>query len=301
MSTDRDVTRIVRSWLEEGATALPDRVLDQVLDQLPATRQRRPWWPARRIADMNNVAKLAIAAAAVVVVAVVGINLLPASGGAGDGGPAVSPSPSPALSPSPSPRPSPSPTPAAVFPPRGELAVGSRHSMTLEGVALSFSVPTSDWMSNGSFGVVKSTGVGPDGAGFIFWTYTPTGVFADPCAYKKAAPVGSSTAALAAAVATIPGTVLVSGPTDVTVGGHPAKHVVLTVREDVDCTANSFMLWYAPREDLARYATELGSTIMVWIVDVDGTPVWIDGETYKGAGPVPGQQIQQIVDSIQFE
>ena len=41
MSTDRDVTRIVRSWLEEGVTALPDRVLDAVLDQLPATPQRR--------------------------------------------------------------------------------------------------------------------------------------------------------------------------------------------------------------------------------------------------------------------
>ena len=55
MSTDRDVTRIVRSWLEEGATALPDRVLDAVLDQVPATPQRRPWWPAWRINEMNNV------------------------------------------------------------------------------------------------------------------------------------------------------------------------------------------------------------------------------------------------------
>ena len=77
MSTDRDVTRIVRSWLEEGVTALPDRVLDTVLDQLPATPQRRAWWPARRLREMNNLAKLAIAAAAVVVVAIVGINLLP--------------------------------------------------------------------------------------------------------------------------------------------------------------------------------------------------------------------------------
>ena len=48
MSTDRDTTRIVRSWLEEGVTALPDRVLDTVLDQVPATPQRRSWWPARR-------------------------------------------------------------------------------------------------------------------------------------------------------------------------------------------------------------------------------------------------------------
>ena len=41
MNPERDTTRIVRSWLENGVTDLPDRVLDTVLDQLPATPQRR--------------------------------------------------------------------------------------------------------------------------------------------------------------------------------------------------------------------------------------------------------------------
>jgi hypothetical protein len=95
MATDRDTTRIVRSWLEEGRTALPDHILDAVLDQVPATRQRRAWWPAWRFADMNNIAKLLIAAAAVAVVAIVGINLLPARDGGAGGGSVVSPSPSP--------------------------------------------------------------------------------------------------------------------------------------------------------------------------------------------------------------
>ncbi len=99
MSTDRDVTRIVRSWLEEGATSLPDRVLDGVLDQLPATPQRRAWWPAWRLSEMNNFAKLAIAAAAVVVIAIVGINLLPRSGGVA--GPGPTPTPAPSASPAP--------------------------------------------------------------------------------------------------------------------------------------------------------------------------------------------------------
>lgn len=298
MHTERDVTRIVRSWLRTDEHEFADRVLETVLAQLDTTPQCRSWWPARRYADMNNIAKLAIAAAAVVVVAVVGINLLPASGGVGGSGPAVSPSPSP----SPSPQPSPSPSPAAAaFPPRGELAIDTRQPMTGGGVPYSFSVPTSDWISNGDFGIDKAAGVGPDGAGFILWPdNAPVGVFADPCANVTAPPIGPSAAALAAAVATLPGTDLVSGPSDVTVGGYPAKHVVLTVREDVDCNANSFYLWYAPG-DLARYATELGSTIRVWIVDVDGKIVWIDGETYKGAGPEPGQEIQQIVDSIRFE
>ena len=65
MSTDCDTTRIVRSWLEVGATALPDRVLDQVLDQLPTTSQRRAWWPARRFQEMSSAWKFAIAAAAI--------------------------------------------------------------------------------------------------------------------------------------------------------------------------------------------------------------------------------------------
>ena len=64
MNADRDVTRIVRSWLEEGVDVLPDRVLDRVFDQLPATPQRRSWWPVRRFASMNTPIRYAIAAAA---------------------------------------------------------------------------------------------------------------------------------------------------------------------------------------------------------------------------------------------
>ena len=92
MSTDRDVTRIVRSWLEDGVTALPDRVLDNVLDQLSTTPQRRSW--ARRFSYMTTYVKFALVAAAVLVVAVVGYNFLPGRGGVG--APTASPSPSPA-------------------------------------------------------------------------------------------------------------------------------------------------------------------------------------------------------------
>ena len=83
MSTDREVTRIVRSWLEDGVTTLPDRVLDAVLDQVPATPQRRPWWPARRFPSMFTPVRISLAAAAVVVIAVLGINLLTKTPGVG--------------------------------------------------------------------------------------------------------------------------------------------------------------------------------------------------------------------------
>jgi len=95
MSTDRDITRTVRSWLEDGVTALPDRVLDDVLDQLPATHQRRAtWWPARRIAQMNTAARFGLAAAAVVVAALLGYNYLVAPNIGDPGLDDVSPTPS---------------------------------------------------------------------------------------------------------------------------------------------------------------------------------------------------------------
>lgn len=75
MSTDRELTSIVRSWLDKGVNALPDRVLDAVLDQVPTIPQRRAWWPARRLPTLNTYARLAVAAAAVVLAAVVGIGL----------------------------------------------------------------------------------------------------------------------------------------------------------------------------------------------------------------------------------
>ena len=99
MSTDRDTTRIVRSWLEEGATALPDRVLDTVLDQIPATQQRRSWWPPRRLPNMNSYTRIGLGAAAAVAVVLAGIGLL---GTRSDVGPATSPTPSSASSVSPS-------------------------------------------------------------------------------------------------------------------------------------------------------------------------------------------------------
>jgi hypothetical protein len=294
MQTDRETARIVRSWLDEGVTALPDRVLDAVLDQVPATRQRRPWWPSRRFADMNSIAKFAIAAAAVVVVAVIGVNLLPRTGGESGGGPVASASPSA----SPSPGLSPSPA-AADFPPDGDLAIG-RHSMTRGGVRLSISVPTSGWHSEQGYFINNDAGVTPQGASFLFWDPSPIGVYSDPCAQKTAPPAGPSTADLATAVSTVPGTDLVSGPSDVKVGGRDAKHVVFTIPEDLAC-GPGFHLWYGENEGQARYATALGSTHRVWIVDVDGTRLFIEAETYKDATPEIEQEVQQIVDSIQFE
>ena len=77
MSTDRDVTRIVRSWLRTDEYGSADRVLNSVLDQLDTTHQRRlTWWPARRFPPMSTTLRIALATAAVVILAFLGIRFL---------------------------------------------------------------------------------------------------------------------------------------------------------------------------------------------------------------------------------
>ena len=302
MATERDVTRIVQSWLRTDEHESADRVLDNVLALLDATPQRRSWWPARRFADMNITAKLATAAAAVVVAALVGVLFLPRGTGV------VSPGATPTLPPSrsASPSQSPSPAPSAVadpFPPDGALASG-RYTMTRGDVRLSVDVPTSGWSSSQGYFIGTDTDPKPDYVSFLFWDPSPKGVFVDSCAHKAGPQVGPSIADLASAVSTMPDVTLVSGPANVTVGGRAAKLVVVKVPLDAKCpaVAEGFDLWYGNRDNGEdRYATALGVTLRVWIIDVDGTRLMIEAETFKEAGPNTAQVVQKVIDSIQFE
>jgi hypothetical protein len=106
------VTRIVRSWLDDGVTELPDRVLDAVLDQVPATRQRRAWWPAWRLPLMNSAMRLGVAAVVVVILGAIGIGLAGSRGSSSVGvAPTATPGSQPPVACTPStPIPGPSPT-----------------------------------------------------------------------------------------------------------------------------------------------------------------------------------------------
>jgi hypothetical protein len=176
-----------------------------------------------------------------------------------------------------------------------------RYSLTVEGVPFSFSVPTPGWERFGSISLNKST-VGPQGAeAMIYWMGFPEGIHADPCRHLRSASVGPSAAELAAVVSTAPGTTLVTGPSDVTVGGRAAKHVVITVREDVGCDPGFFYTWQDAEEGALWPITDVGDTIRVWIVDVDGTRLFIAGETKMAAGSELEQEIRQIIESIRFD
>jgi hypothetical protein len=238
----------------------------------------------RRFAEMNSVARLAIAGAVVVIVAGVGMLLPPPSASA------------PA-------QPGSSPTAARVG-----LASDShngRQTVTEDGIRFSFLARRSaGWERHGGPSARKrprslnKSAVGPqDAEAMIYWASYPRGDYADPCARVLSPQVGRSAADLAAAVSTAPGTKLVNGPSDVSVGGRPAKHVVLAVRENVGCDPGFFYTWQAGRLGAFWRTTDVGDMIRVWIVAVGGKRLFIAAATKGG---MLTKEIQQIVASIRF-
>ena len=69
---------------------------------------------------------------------------------------------------------------------------------------------------------------------------------------------------------------------------------------EIGCKPEDFYLWDGPGES-ARYASQLPTTIRVWIIDVGGERIVIESELLAGATPELDQEIDQIVDSIRFE
>ena len=286
MHTEQDVSRIVRSWLRVDEHESADQVLAIVLDSLDATPQRRQWWPARRTPEMNSYAKLAIAAVAVVAVAIVGFNLLPAGSNPEVGGPAVTVSPTAVAEPSPSAEAAPWPT--------GPLEV-RHYNVTANGVPLSFAIPTTGWRGH-QLGDALETGTFPtDNYAWIVFPGDITAVATDPCKGQAARVEGDSIDDLATALTTIPGTTA-AAPVDATVGGLPAKLVVLTIDADPPCAMNEFWLY----GEASLYPNTVDSTVRLWIIEV-ANQRWVIHTDQAGPNPEVEQQIQQIVDSIQFE
>ena len=189
-------------------------------------------------------------------------------------------------------------------------AAHGRVSRTVEGVRFTLSVP--GW-ANGPIeqigGTARTYGlyisksvVGPqDAEAVIYWTGFHDRAQATPCTKLLSSASGGSTAELAAAVATAPGTKVISGPSRVTVGGRPAQQVMLTVRRDLGCAPGYFFSWRFKMLGAFWEKTEVGDTIRVWIIDVHGTRLVIEAETHKNAGRDLEQEITKIIGSIRFD
>jgi hypothetical protein len=299
MSTDRDTTRIVRSWLRTEENESADRVLGTVLDRLDTTPQRRArWWPARRLPEMNNTAKLALGAAAVVVVALLGINfLLPGGPSIGAPGSTADPSAAPTSDPSASP---------PELPAGGSTLRAGTYVMAPFGEpndAIRFTVTVPDgWVAGrDQTAIVSETGPeGPDGTALVL--IMVNGLYSDPChdnaAGEQDVLVGPTVEDLAAALQD-QSAYEASAPTAVALGGYTGLRMDLQLPSDIDfatCDEGQFWVW-----DAAPYALGTGNEWHLWILDVEGARVVVLVEDFAATPAQDRAAMQEIVDSIEIE
>lgn len=311
MSADRDLSRIVRSWLHEDAHEDADRVLDLVLDQLDATPQRRPlWWSARRFPTMSiTTLRFGIAGAALVVAILAGIALL---GRAPDVGPA-----------------GPTPTPAASIPLLSDQGTIEQSAALAPGTylldspfpaRLALTVPSGWMVWHVDFltaGLLVDSGSGPGSGWGLFFLSPGDRLYADPCDKTRGMlePIpGPTVDDLATALASLPG-MTATTPVDIDMGGQPGKLIELTATADTaSCPAGSATLWdFAGQDDIPM---ALGERIPIRIFDMDGvrlvivatddpgTSAWElqHGESYNPDAHADDQvELHAILDSIQFE
>lgn len=152
MSTERDTSRIVRSWLQTDEHESAARIVDLVLDRLDTTPQRGPWWRAWVPDFAGATFKFAAAATAAVVVAGIGAAIYlsrPAVGPIGSPSPAPSAvAPTPTVA-SPNPTTTTSPTAAEEPTPSGS-PVGASQGPVAYPVCTTGDQPTACriWVAN---------------------------------------------------------------------------------------------------------------------------------------------------------
>jgi hypothetical protein len=282
MSTDRDTTRIVRSWLRTDEYESADRVLDAVLDQLDTTPQRRvTWWPVRRFPEMNTTVRIALAAAAIFIVAIVGTSIL--MSGENVGGPGGTPGPSPTSTSTPQPL------------GNGPLDSGTVVASPHDSITVYFTVPEG-WEGFSETCILPVTGTtAPDGMGICFLEVIG-GLYSDPCHPSSQAdiPIGPSVDEFANAL-TEQTAYEATTPTDVTLGGYPGKRVDLQLPTDVD-SCGEFYPWNG-----SIYAQGPDNQWQVWILDVDGTRFVIVSSFFPGTTAEDRAEQQAIVDSMRIE
>jgi hypothetical protein len=276
MTAERDVNRLVKTWLEDGVTALPERVLDEVLAQVPSTRQERRGFAPLRNESMQNAVKLALVAAAVIAVVVAGMNLIPRSNSQ-VGGPTPSDSPSPLPS-----------------------IETERITMRAWGSPVTFSVdkPTawgvfSDTADEPPFSTIRGGTTPPTGMSVYF--YAPTTTYQDPCREVPVdPPIGPTVDDLVQALREIPN-ITTTEPVASTLGGLPATYLEMTTDGTLPCSPSQFYIWDG---NLTQGA---GQIVRTWVLEVNGSRIVASALRYPDATDMALAEQQIVLDSIQFE
>jgi hypothetical protein len=303
MNQRSDIDRVLRHWMDDGPSTLPDRVVDVVADRISVQHQRRSWRLLRRL-TMNPLLKLAAAAAAVLVVAVVAWRFLPGNGGVG--GEAT-------------PNPSPSPTATRIPPlPEGNVTIAGTYRLrplptTDAGLTIDAAIPAG-WHGFGSWAITGPRPAeqgAPDGIAVAFvaaeglrsdpchWDIAGTGALDQPGDIEVGPTVDDLAAALAASTAYESTT-----PIDVTLGGFEGKQVDLELPTDISACdvpaggADARYTVFSGAEGGGFYGIGDAPRSQVSIVDVDGTRLIVVLISHPGTRAEDVDAAQMILDSL---
>jgi hypothetical protein len=98
---------------------------------------------------------------------------------------------------------------------------------------------------------------------------------------------------------------ITAGPvSDVRIGQHVAKAFVLTYATDgdpADCTGEGLHLWTLRGGGTGGTIYGGGFAEHIWVVNVGGTIVVIDGETFETTSDLVKHELQRILESITFD
>ncbi len=319
MSAERDVTRIVRSWLRTDERESADRILGIVLERLDTTPQRRPMWPPRRFPAMNRFLTLTAAATVLVVAAFAALLVFrPAA----NVGPPASPS-APAVTAAATPSALPSPLPTVVrmqlFRSAPSFLLPDDYALDhVLGSPMTITVPA-DWTGlehgPGNALLVKTavdlaTGkrgaFGTVGNNVLLGFYGVDAIFADPCKDISATtPAPSGIDGYVYAPSNAVG-MTAKAVTDVTIGGLPAKQLDLVNSiDDSKCAFRPFNQWTYRDEPgtVGGNGTSSPGHQRIWLLEVNGRTLLVnfEGSVADGSPAKDVAEIDAIVRSIRFE
>ena len=202
------------------------------------------------------------------------------------------------------PMPAPTDRSDRVFPsamgPDADLRVG-RHWARIEGIGFTFEVADRGWEPQRGFTITRSTSGSQGAEGIVRWTTIPHGADTQACSLVLDPAIGPSAGALAEAMASAPGLEVGAAPQRVVVGGRAAMHLVVEVATDVGCDPGYFSVYDAVDGGAMWTHTEAGDRMLVWIVEVDGVALVIEGGLHANAGSRLEDDIRAIVESMTFE
>lgn len=304
MTARRDPDRLLRTYLEDGPTELPDRSYDAVRAHIDNTRQRAVLGPWRQT-QMSKFVPFGIAAAAVLVVAaVVGLNLMPRSG---DPGGVVATPTMPAATATAAPTPTPTPTPNAL---RGDAYIGpGTYVAEFEGYRYTLTVPNTDFgpgflgwgsQNNTDYLALMWDGEGdlPNFAAMINYGDVRT-LYLEPCQWAGSAfTPGPTVDDLANALAALDGFESTQ-PTDVTVAGYHGKRLQMISPADVNVRLCHGFEYRAFEGTLLGDAA--GVTVDVRILDLDGNRVMLATHVQVGTPAEAVADLNRMLDSLQIE